>query len=204
MKRIELNAAAPGPHFIGAWQIETPSLCDALIEFFEKHPQNHTQGKTAGGLNLEAKNSVDLSIRPRDLEQEDHEPIRDYLEALFACHRDYLEQWPFLKTFLTRVDVGPFNIQRYLLGGHFLKVHSERTALASSHRVLAWMTYLNDVDDGGATHFVHQRLDVQPRKGVTLIWPAEWTHAHRADVLDSGKKYIITGWMHFPSSRNQT
>lgn len=50
------------------------------------------QGKTASGLNLEAKNSVDLSIHPKELEQEGHEPIRDYLQALFACHRDYLEQ----------------------------------------------------------------------------------------------------------------
>ena len=34
--------------------------------------------------------------------------------------------------------------------------------------------------------------------GKTLIWPAEWTHAHMGDVLKSGTKYIITGWMHFP------
>lgn len=45
------------------------------------------------------------------------------------------------------MDIGPFNIRRYRPGGHFLKMHSERTALASSHRVLAWMTYLNDVED---------------------------------------------------------
>ena len=196
MQRIELEAV--WPHFIGSWQAASLSFCDELIGFFENHPENHTQGKTAGGLNLEAKNSVDLSIRPNDLQQVDHKPLRDYLELLFACHRDYLEQWPFLKTFFERADLGPFNIQRYRPGGHFLKLHSERTALASSHRVLAWMTYLNDVEDGGGTEFVHQQLEVKPSKGLTLIWPAEWTHAHRAKVLDSGEKYIITGWMHFP------
>ncbi len=60
------------------------------------------------------------------------------------------------------------------------------------------MTYLNDVQDGGATHFEHQGLDVQPEQGKTLIWPGEWTHAHRGNVVNSGVKYIITGWMHFP------
>ena len=125
--------------------------------------------------------------------------LREYLEALFACHRDYLEQWPFLKNVMPRVDISSFNIQRYDPGGHFQKVHSERTTVGTSHRVLAWMTYLNDVEDGGATHFVHQDLDVQPEKGKTLIWPAEWTHAHAGQVLNSGSKYIITGWMHFPS-----
>ena len=40
-------------------------------------------------------------------------------------------------------------------------------------------------------------IKVKPEKGKTLIWPAEWTHAHTGSILKSGKKYIITGWMHF-------
>ncbi len=192
------------PHFIGSWIIEPLSICDALIEFFESHPENHAQGKTAGGLNLESKKSTDLTIRPREINQDDHQAVRDYLQALFACHRDYLEQWPFLKDVIPKAEISSFNIQRYEPGGHFLKVHSERTTLATSHRVLAWMTYLNDVEDGGSTQFVHQDLEVQPRKGKTLIWPAEWTHAHKAKLLNSGQKYIITGWLHFPPAAPRT
>lgn len=195
MKRTDINSSSP--HFIGSWLIEPSSICDELIDFFEAHPENQAQGKTAGGLNLEAKNSLDLTIRPRELEQDDHRPVREYLDTLFECYKDYLEQWPFLQSFMPRIELGSFNIQRYKPGGHFLKVHSERTTLASSHRVLAWMTYLNDVEDGGSTEFVHQELAIQPQKGRTLIWPAEWTHAHKAHVLNSGTKYIITGWMHF-------
>ena len=40
---------------------------------------------------------------------------------------------------------------------------------------------------------------IKPETGKTFIWPAEWTHAHRGEVLNSGVKYIITGWMHFPT-----
>jgi prolyl 4-hydroxylase len=195
VKRTDITSSSP--HFIGSWLIEPLSICDELIDFFESHPENQAQGKTAGGLNLEAKNSLDLTIRPRELEQDDHRPVREYLDTLFECYKDYLEQWPFLQSFMPRIELGSFNIQRYKPGGHFLKVHSERTTLASSHRVLAWMTYLNDVEDGGSTEFVHQDLTIQPQKGQTLIWPAEWTHAHKANVLNSGTKYIITGWMHF-------
>ncbi len=198
MKRIELSTAVSRPHFIGGWFIEPVSLCDDLINFFETHQDKQTRGQTAGGLNTASKNSTDLAIRPRDLELPDHAPVRDYIEALFACHRDYLEQWPFLKAMLPRVEVGSFNIQRYQPGGHFLKVHSERTTVGTSHRVLAWMTYLNDVEDGGSTYFEHQALDVQPEKGKTLIWPAEWTHAHRGNIVNTATKYIITGWIHFP------
>lgn len=198
MKRIDIESTLPIPHFIGCWSIEPISLCDELIAFFESHQKNQTQGQTAGGVNLDAKNSIDLAIRPRELEQADHKPIRDYLDLLFACHKDYLEQWPFLKNVAPRVEMESFNIQRYDPGGHFQKLHSERTTVGNSHRVLAWMTYLNDVEDGGATRFAHQEISVQPQKGKTLIWPAEWTHAHAGEVLNSGVKYIITGWMHFP------
>jgi len=198
MKRIEIETAQAIPHFIGSWFIEPLSLCDDLITFFENHQENQTQGQMAGGVNLESKNSIDMAIRPRELEQSDHKPIRDYLDALFACHKDYVEQFPFLKDVMPRVEMESFNIQRYDPGGHFSKVHAERTTVGNSHRVLAWMTYLNDVSDGGSTHFVHQDISVQPEKGKTLIWPAEWTHAHAGNVLNSGNKYIITGWMHFP------
>lgn len=220
MKRIELApsndtslqkpVSQPGvveqptiPHFIGSWIIEPPSLCDALIAFFEANRQNQTPGKTAGGLNPEAKHSIDLSIRPRDLAREDHQPVRSYIDALFRCHMDYLEQWPFLKSIVPRAELGSFNIQRYDAGGHFLKIHSERTTVGTSHRVLAWMTYLNDIDDGGETRFVHQNIEVKPEKGKTLIWPAEWTHAHQGKRVNFGTKYIITGWIHFPSTQSE-
>ena len=69
--------------------------------------------------------------------------------------------------------------------------------MSSIHRIFAWMTYLNDVDDGGTTDFDYYKVKVKPKMGKTLIWPAEWTHAHRGTVLKGGKKYIITGWLHF-------
>lgn len=202
MQRIELAPSHPIPHFVGCWLMEPVSLCDELITFFENHEELQTRGQTAGGVNLDSKNSTDMSIRPRELERDDHKPLRDYLDVLFACHRDYLEQWPFLESVMPRVELSSFNIQRYDPGGHFQKVHSERTTVGTSHRVLAWMTYLSDVEDGGATHFVHQDLEIQPQQGKTLIWPAEWTHAHAGKILNAGRKYIITGWMHFPLERS--
>ena len=56
---------------------------------------------------------------------------------------------------------------------------------------------VNDVDDGGTTDFDYYKVKIKPEVGKTLIWPAEWTHAHTGSVLKSGSKYIVTGWMHF-------
>ena len=60
-----------------------------------------------------------------------------------------------------------------------------------------FMTYLNDVDDGGETYFNHFKIKVKPKHGKTMIWPAEWTHIYSEKVVKSGKKYIIIGHMHF-------
>jgi hypothetical protein len=104
-----------------------------------------------------------------------------------------------LNTFLKKTHIGHFNVQKYLSGDHFSLLHSERMSLGFLHRVFAWMTYLNNVDDGGTTDFEYYDIKVKPEIGKTLIWPAEWTHAHRGSILKSGSKYIITGWIHFTS-----
>jgi hypothetical protein len=59
------------------------------------------------------------------------------------------------------------------------------------------MTYLNDVYNGGETEFYHQQLKVKPQKGLTLIWPADWTYTHRGIVAPDEEKIIVTGWWNF-------
>mgnify|MGYP001405412833 FL=1 len=104
-------------------------------------------------------------------------------------------------TFADNLQIGRFSLQRYNSWQHFQKIHTERNGLSTLHRVFAWMTYLNDVDieDGGSTFFSHFGLEIKPTKGLTLIWPAEWTHAHKGNLLKADSKYIITCWMHFPN-----
>ena len=196
MKRISLEG--PSPHFIGCWNIEQNLLCDEIVNFFESHQEKQEPGQSAGAVNLEAKNSTDITVHPSDLKTDEYIVVKNYIDTLFTCYEDYTQQFPFLGTIMPSTDVGSFNIQKYLPGGHFKLPHSERTSIVNSFRVLAWMSYLNDVEDGGATKFTHQNMEVTPRKGKTLIWPAEWTHAHLGNIVNSGEKYIITGWMHFP------
>ena len=203
MRNIDI-AGAQHPHFIGAWMLDDLSICDDIITFFEGNVPLHTPGATAEGVNPAVKHSTDINIEPKDLQLPTHAALARYLAALHGCYRNYLEQWPFLGTMLGDVEIGDFNIQRYVAGGHFSMVHSERTTLSSSHRLLAWMTYLNDVDAGGATHFTHSGLDIQPERGKTLIWPAEWPHAHAGTPVAAGVKYVVTGWIHFPPAADGT
>jgi len=197
MKRLLLGQSNKTPTFIGSWTMEPISVCDDLIDYFESNPVKQKKGLTSKGLNKTSKNCVDISVLPNEINLPGNEVFNTYFTGLSACYQDYIAQWPFLKGFTKDLEIGKFNLQRYQKGEHFQKLHAERSNLGNLHRVLAWMTYLNDVDEGGSTYFSHFDLTIQPEKSVTLIWPAEWTHAHRGNVMQSGSKYIITGWMHF-------
>ena len=201
MKRVTLSKQNSNPNFIGSWMISPLSICDELIAYFESNKNKQTKGRTAEGENTDNKNSIDISMPPKEIKLPGNEAFEEYFSNLFSCYEDYIAQWPFLMTFAKNLEIGEFNLQRYQAGQHFQKIHTERSSLDTLHRVFAWMTYLNDVEkeEGGSTFFSHYDLEIQPMKGLTLIWPAEWTHAHRGSLLHTDSKYIITGWMHFPN-----
>jgi prolyl 4-hydroxylase len=195
MKRKLIDNNKCSPHFIGSWYMEPSEICEDIINYFELNTSKQQRGRVGGGLDHNIKKSVDITIIPNEIAFDENLIFKKYLTFLFECYKDYIHQWPFLSTFANKVDIGSFNIQRYQIGEHFNQIHSERTSVSTLQRVFAWMTYLNDVEYGGGTYFSHYDLEIQPEKGLTLIWPAEWTHAHRGNILKAGSKYIITGWI---------
>ena len=197
MERIKTPTSNLNPNFISSWIIKPLSLCDDLIDYFELNKANQEKGVTATGLNTAIKDSIDIVITPKEILLPENKIFKKYFEILFECHTDYISQWPFIKNIAQKYEIGSFNLQRYEPGQHFKKIHTERSGIGTLHRVFVFMTYLNDVREGGSTYFSHYDLEIQPRKGLTLIWPAEWTHAHRGNILKKGSKYIITGWINF-------
>tara|TARA_B100000214_G_scaffold333046_1_gene274888 strand:- start:141 stop:740 length:600 start_codon:yes stop_codon:yes gene_type:complete len=197
MKKVFLTTNNLNPHFIGSWSIDRLSICEDLIKYFELNFAKQRKGKTTIGFNPDSKDSIDIVIKPKEIILPGNEVFKAYFDQLFECFKNYVDEWPFLKNLAQKLEIGSFNLQRYKSGQHFKSIHTERNGIESSHRVFAFMTYLNDVQEGGSTYFSHYDLEIQPRKGLTLIWPAEWTHAHRGNILKEGSKYIITGWITF-------
>jgi len=62
-------------------------------------------------------------------------------------------------------------------------------------RAFVFSIYLNDVDEGGETEFLHFSKRVQPKTGRIVIWPAGFPYLHRGNPPLSGEKYILTSWM---------
>jgi len=65
----------------------------------------------------------------------------------------------------------------------------------NKHRAFVFSIYLNDVEEGGETEFLHFSKRVKPKTGRIVIWPAAFPYLHRGNPPLSGEKYILTSWM---------
>jgi|TARA_R110000787_G_scaffold41198_1_gene101943 hypothetical protein len=62
-------------------------------------------------------------------------------------------------------------------------------------RAFVFSIYLNDVEEGGETEFLHFSKRVKPKTGRIVIWPAGFPYVHRGNPPLSGEKYILTSWI---------
>mgnify|MGYP003134825115 FL=1 len=62
-------------------------------------------------------------------------------------------------------------------------------------RAFVFSIYLNDVEEGGETEFLHFSKRVKPKTGRIVIWPAGFPYIHRGNPPLAGEKYMLTSWM---------
>lgn len=198
--RVELSAAPAC--FIGAWYLEDFSVCDDLVRLYQSSPHKtigSTTNRYGEAIVNSDKESLELAFRADSAEA----PFQEYVRQLQKVIEKYIAEFPWCNEYAAWTIVERVNLQFYPRGGGFGKFHTERMSatMPNAARHLVFMTYLNDVHDAGGTEFLHQRLTVSARKGLTLIWPADWTHTHRGVISATEEKYIITGWFNFVLNR---
>jgi prolyl 4-hydroxylase len=186
-------------NFIYQSYLSDISICDKLIEF-HKNSNDKKSGAVLNNLgkitqsNEKIKKSTDVCIKPTEID----ELTKNYFDLLKEVLNQYVDKFKMSgKSNFTITE--SFNIQHYLPNEGFYVWHCERglAAYPICTRHLVFMTYLNDVNDGGETEFYYQKLKIKPRKGLTLIWPADWTYTHRGIPSLTEEKYIVTGWFSF-------
>lgn len=173
-------------------------LCKSIINFFEQNP-NKQNGYVYSKnndliVNHDVKDSTDLTINFNKTQEYCIFNLHNYL-----CQEinNYKLKYNFLNDLHYWKLDEMFNIRKYNPTQAFRKLHCEHGPGNCSTRILAWMVYLNDVNDGGETYFSYQNKKFKPRQGDILIWPAFWTHAHKGIPSKSETKFIATGWVSF-------
>lgn len=180
------------------------SLCKCIIESYEKEEKKY-EGITRGGLNKSIKNTTDFII-PYDISYNHYwNNINNilYNELNINLHnyiikiRKYINDNSYILFNSKCLIENTFMIQKYTKNiGHYIyhndsSFESDRTKF----RVLTYLWYLNDVEEGGETEF-WGNYKIKPEAGKLLLFPSSWTFPHTGKMPISQDKYIITGWLY--------
>tara|TARA_B100000035_G_C21035742_1_gene570850 strand:+ start:585 stop:1181 length:597 start_codon:yes stop_codon:yes gene_type:complete len=189
--------------FIGMYTNVFPEgWCENITKWFEINRQNSCGGVKSrqfdeGSLKVEKDDEyLFFNLRNHDFGYfGENRSINIFWNCLQNCFDDYVNEYDVLKS----IDIRCTNvkIQKTNPGSGYHVWHHEQGNRESSNRSLAYMIYLNDIDEAGETEFLYQRLRIPPKENCCLIWPAGHTHAHRGNVVHGNQaKYVITGWFH--------
>lgn len=172
---------------ISGWYVKT-ALWDEILSGCEKRKILFEKDQSG----YRGYSSTYLHLISKDLHQ-------SYVNIVNECLENYKSQYTiFSNTPPVRyqqkdnVDFPTCKVQKYQPGKHYSELHCENDGLYP-YRVLAFMTYLCDID-GGGTQFPMQNFEPKSEKGLTLIWPASFTHPHIGIAAPNDTKIIITGW----------
>ena len=187
-----------------------PDHCDLFVELFQEAKE---RGLTMPGLcgqhNSDSK--VETSVKKSTdlyfslLDKSDIDPVKyrvkDFSEYIFGVIDHYLKDTG-LNNIVGEVEFKePLQLHHYAPGEGFYALHGDSATYKTSTRVLVFILYLNDVEDGG-TFFPWQDYKSKSKKGNMIVFPASYTHPHRGVVSYDEDKYILTGWV-FHSNNGQ-
>jgi|21_taG_2_1085346.scaffolds.fasta_scaffold22767_4 hypothetical protein len=184
---IEVNL--PKSSMIGTWFM--PSfVIDDINKFWENNKEKARKGQT-GDNSMYVKDSMDISIGAYNFD----EPFGSYRNELQKCLDQYCKTYPESDKQQQHFNIhANYNLQWYPKDGGFKTWHHENAGtLESIHRHLVFMTYLDDVPNGG-TMFKYQNLKTPAKKGLTVIFPSSFTHVHKGEISKNHEKKILTGW----------
>jgi len=178
-------------------------LCSEIIQLFEKDDYKYS-GISMGGYNIDIKQTTDLNITTRANEDKRWEIIHNVLlkelkhniTKYIQNFQDHINNDEYHLFKNNNLGITNIQIQYYEKNVGMFKYHDDSEIVweNKSKRVLVFIWYLNDIDEGGETEFCGT-YTIKPQTGKMILFPAEWTFPHRGIIPKSNNKYIITGWV---------
>ena len=187
----------------------TKEECDSIIDIFEENT-NFQYERNPYHKKIEIKD-VSLSLdqifkHGRMFRSSDQakkvKPILYKIDSIIReFYDDYIEKNEYSgiadRIPKNKVTIDSIKIQKTEPGEGYPTWHCENIPRSlTSHRVLAYTLYLNDIEEGGETEFLYQKTKVSPQTGLLCLFPAYFTHIHRGNTPINKTKYIITGWLY--------
>lgn len=168
----------PVESFIGSSFISS-TLCDDILAWSKTIKGTLREDKVVQGTQYSLNKNPVLFNR--------------YHEELSTCIFKYMKKYPELSLIDFNGGDEETFVQSYQSGQSYSQEHCERQKLKQAKRMGVFMTYLTDTEKGG-THFKYQKLTTPCKKGLTLLFPSDWTHTHKGQASNEFKA-IVTGWL---------
>ena len=185
-------------------------VCSDIIELFENEDRKD-HGVTHGGVQKNIKHTHDFTIPENEPKwYKYHQLFHNELTRNLQIYLNKLNENPSFKnenqnttavykhfenvTILQSV----FMIQRYIMNeGRYIYHNDFSVDLKNKkNRVITYLWYLDDVEEGGETDFPDLNLKVKPETGKLILFPATWDFPHCGKMPISSNKYIVTGWLY--------
>lgn len=187
--------------FIGVFDdVFSKDFCDGVISFYEKMLESgfgHT--RLSEGDKKTKKDDIAVYLAQSEVVKLDNatglssEFHRTFWEK---CYNEYATEYGALIDLATH-RIYSSKIQKTRVGGGYHVWHPEVGNRENCDRILFFILYLNDVEDGGETEFLYYPRRVKPKAGRMIVAPAHFTHTHRGNPPLTNEKYIVTGWVEF-------
>jgi hypothetical protein len=105
--------------------------------------------------------------------------------------------WSYGDYYAKKFDIGfscmeTVQLLHYRNKNNFYKPHFDDGATTS--RIFSALLYLNEVEEGGETRFVHFNVSINPKPGRLVIFPANFIYLHEAKPPKLGEKFVFVTW----------
>ena len=192
------NKNAKIENFIGVYDnYITPKECKGLIKVFEDYSKfNNTINRIGTEkVSVLQKQDQQFFANPTNLNIW-WEELKPMMLNFDMALKHYIENTGAGDAYGIPFHFTNLKIQKTLPTEGYHVWHIEHgKGFETEARAFVFSIYLNDVEDGGETEFLHFSKRVKPKTGRIVIWPAAFPYVHRGNPPLSGEKYILTSWM---------
>lgn len=183
------------PDFIGIYENCLSSTeCEEIIQRMNDW-RNSGYGITRGDSSLRRADEAFFDSSGFFLTEEQRKKVFEVLWQ--KAYASYVQDFDIIDQF-DRHSVDEIKGQITKSGQGYHVWHPEIMSKKDNTRILSYILYLNDINEGAETEFLYYKKRVSPKAGRLLLFPAHFTHTHRGNTnLSDDNKYILTGWFSF-------
>jgi hypothetical protein len=158
-------------------------LCKNLISTFEQTP-NKYEGRQTTEFRLEKDKRFEIYDKI----------LFEELSKNFKEYKSLVENKVNVFSQEGEIRDNGFLLQKYIKNKGFCEFHNDSyNETKNCVRILTYILFLNDVNDGGELEFGENDLVVKPEVGKLLIFPSTWTYSYKQNYPLSNDKYLIIG-----------